>query len=111
MPLSVDGPDRQFKIVRSQELCAALLGTGQAKLSPEVNAQMGQLVPNNARLVANIDPSRVEPSSPNVPVIGDVVLIDQGTADDNGMPMSLVYCRNPDGSTRWSALVYDHEIE
>ena len=88
-----------------------LLAVVQVRLSPKVVAEMGQLAPNNARLVANIDASRVEPSSPNAPVIGDVVPLDQGTEDENGKPMSLVYCRNPDGSKRWSALVYDDEIE
>ncbi len=72
---------------------------------------MTQLEPKGATLVANIDPARVEASSPNAPTIGDVVQLDQGTEDENGRPMSLVYCRNADGSVRWSALVYDHEIE
>jgi len=89
----------------------SLLGAGHASLSPKVVLEMAQLEPNNARLVAAIDSSRVEPSSPNAPVVGDVVQLDQGTEDENGKPMSLVYCRNPDGSQRWSALVYDHEIE
>jgi len=66
---------------------------------------------NMARLVANIDPGRVEPSSSVAPAVGDVVQLDQGTQDEDGRPMSLVYCRNPDGSLRWGALVYDHEIE
>jgi hypothetical protein len=88
-----------------------MLGTAQASLSPKVIVEMAQLAPNNARLIAIIDASRVEPSSPNAPVIGDVVQLDQGTEDEKGMPMSLVYCRNPDGSQRWSAFVYDHEIE
>ncbi len=65
---------------------------------------------NTARPVVDIDPSRVEPSSADVPRIGDVVQLDQGTEDANGTPMSLVYCLNPDGSLRWGALVYDHEI-
>lgn len=90
---------------------AALLHVDQASPSSKVVLKMTQLAPNNARLVANIEASRVEPSSPNVPVIGDVVQLDQGTEDENGIPMSLVYCRNPDGSERWSALVYNHEIE
>ena len=89
----------------------ALLGADQANFSPKVEMEMTQLAPNNARLVAHIDASRVEPSSPNAPMIGDTVQLDQGTEDENGTPMSLVYCRNPDGSARWSALVYDHEIE
>lgn len=62
-------------------------------------------------LVANVDASRVDRSSPNAPVVGDVVQLDQGTEDDDGTPISLVYCRNPDGSERWRALVYGHEIE
>jgi hypothetical protein len=45
-----------------------------------------------------------------MPVIGDIVELDQATEDEKGQPMSLVYCRNPDGSTRWGALVYDYEI-
>ena len=65
----------------------------------------------NPRLIATIDPSRVEPLSPNVPTIGDVVHLDQGTEDEDGTPMSLVYCLNPDGTKRWGALVYDYEIE
>ena len=69
------------------------------------------LLPSYARLIAIIDPSRLEPSSPNAPTLGDIVELDQGTEDENGTPMSLVYCRNPDGSTRWGALVYDYEIE
>ena len=89
----------------------ALLGADQANDAAKVVLEMTQLAPNNARLVANIDASRVEPSSVNAPMLGDVVQLDQGTEDENGMPMSLVYCRNPDGSERWSALVYDHEIE
>jgi hypothetical protein len=72
---------------------------------------MAQPAPNKARLVANIDSSRVEPSSSNMPMIGDVVQLDQGSVDENGAPMSLVYCWNPDGSIRWGALVYDYEIE
>ena len=72
---------------------------------------MAQFAPNTATLVANIDPARVEASSSGAPVIGDVVQLDQGTKDENGMPMSLVYCRDADGSMRWSAMVYDHEIE
>jgi len=72
---------------------------------------MAHLAPNKARLVAYIAPSRVQSSSTKSPVIGDVVELDQGTEDERGMPMSLVYCRNADGSERWSALVYDHEIE
>jgi hypothetical protein len=71
---------------------------------------MAPLAPDNATLVANIDPARIEASSPNAPEIGDVVQLDQGTEDENGRPMSLVYCRNADGSVRWSAVVYDHEI-
>lgn len=69
------------------------------------------LLPSKAKLIAMIDPSRLEPSSPEVPAIGDIVELDQGTEDENGTPMSLVYCRNPDGGTRWGALVYDYEIE
>ena len=69
------------------------------------------LLPGKAKLIAIIDPSRLESSSSNVPAIGDIVEIDQGTEDESGAPMSLVYCCNPDGSTRWSALVYDYEIE
>ena len=72
--------------------------------------EMAHPASNTARLVADIDPSRVEPSSPDAPRIGDVVQLDQGTEDTNGTPMSLVYCRNADGSLRWGALVYDHEI-
>ena len=67
--------------------------------------------PGRAKLVANIDPSRLEARSPAMPVIGDIVELDQATEDEKGQPMSLVYCRNPDGSTRWGALVYDYEIE
>jgi len=89
----------------------ALIGADQADISVKVVLEMTQLAPNNARLVANIDASRVQPSSVNAPMIGDVVQIDQGTEDGNGRPMSLVYCRNPDGSERWSALVYDHEMK
>ena len=100
---------RPFKIVRSQ--LPRAFRRRRENLPPEVGIEMPQLAPRMARLVANIDASRVEPSSPDAPGIGDVVQLDQGTEDDNGMPMSLVYCRNPDGSIRWSALVYDHEIE
>jgi len=90
----------------------ALLGpVHEKRRSSKVVVEMAQLAPNNARLVTNIDASRVEPSSANTPVIGDLVQLDQGTEDENGRPMSLVYCRNPDGSARWSALVYDDEIE
>jgi len=70
-----------------------------------------ELKPNEARLVANIDPSRSEPRGSSAPAIGDVVQLDQGTVDEYGVPMSLVYCWNPDGSIRWGALVYDNEIE
>ncbi len=72
---------------------------------------MAQPVPKEVRLVLNIDPTRVEPSSSDMPMIGDVAQLDQGTEDENGTPMSLVYCWNPDGSIRWGALVYDHEIQ
>jgi hypothetical protein len=44
-------------------------------------------------------------------MIGDILQVDQGTEDENGAPMCLVYCRNLDGSTRWSTLVYEYEIE
>jgi hypothetical protein len=68
-------------------------------------------MPGRAKLIADIDPSRVEARSLDVPAIGDIVELDQGAEDENGLPMSLVYCRNPDGSTRWDALVYDYEFK
>jgi hypothetical protein len=54
------------------------------------------LLPGKAKLIAIIDPSRLESSSSNVPAIGAIVEIDQGTEDESGAPMSLVYCCNPD---------------
>jgi hypothetical protein len=72
---------------------------------------MAQPPADRARVIANIDPSRVEPRSSRAPMVGDIVVLDQGTTGPNGEPMGLVYCMNPDGSVRWGALVFDSEIE
>jgi hypothetical protein len=65
-------------------------------------------------LIANVDPARVDlPRGDGVslPQIGELVQVDQGLAGPEGAQMYMVYCRNPDGSTRWTADIFDSELE
>ena len=68
----------------------------------------------SARIVRDIPLERVDLScggGKSVPVIGDIVRLDQGFAGPDAEAMGIVCCLNVDGSTRWCADVFDSEIE
>jgi hypothetical protein len=69
--------------------------------------------PPRARLLAGIPAGRYRISSPDgrVPRIGDTVVLDQGFAGSDGLPMVLVYCPELGCDSLYEAEVYESELE
>lgn len=87
---------------------------GDAAIAGVKLLDMPQTPSPNAKLIANVDPSRVDLAGGDgvsLPQIGDLVCVDQGLAGPRGAQMYMVYCDNPDGSTKWTADVYEWELE
>ncbi len=85
-----------------------------ATVSFEVAALTMKFVQINARLVCEIPDERVtlgRGRTARMPLVGDLVFADQGFAGPDGTDMFLTYCQLPDGSTPWSADVYEAELE
>jgi phage protein D len=53
----------------------------------------------------------VQEGDASMPSAGDIVELDQGFTGADGKPMGIVVCRSEDGIFRWSAEVFDTEIE
>jgi hypothetical protein len=75
---------------------------------------MMRFVQFNARLAFQISEERVTLGGgrkARMPVVGDLVFADQGFAGPDGTDMFLTYCQLSDGTTIWSADVYESELE
>ncbi len=75
---------------------------------------MIRFLPPNAKLKSEIDAARVnlsEGDGVSLPAIGDLVFVDQGFTGADGSAMYIVYCQNPDGSTKWTADLSEEELE
>jgi hypothetical protein len=75
---------------------------------------MARFIPPNARLIADVEASRVDLARGDgisLPRIGELVCVDQGLAGPGGSQMYMVYCYNPDGTTKWTADVDESELE
>lgn len=65
-----------------------------------------------ARLLSEIPPDRIlDGGDGSRPTVGDVVFLYQGFTFPNGRSGGSVWCESLDGREKWSADVYDSEIE
>ena len=66
-----------------------------------------------ARLLAEIPAERyrILSSVGRAPRIGDMLVLDQGFTDDNGLPMVLAYFPSIGYDSLYSADVYESELE
>ena len=71
-------------------------------------------MPPNARLTSEIEATRCDLAGgdgESLPVVGDLIFVDQAFTGPSGMNEYLVYCQNADGSVRWTADLFDTEFE
>jgi hypothetical protein len=68
---------------------------------------------SKARLLVAIPVERIDyvADDDSKPEVGDIVVLDHGFAGPDGVPMGMVACYNPDGTTRWAGDVMDSEME
>lgn len=66
-----------------------------------------------AKLIAipSIDRVDFEDGGGSGPALGDIVELDHGFTFPDGRPGGIVVCKNPEGKIKWSADLYDSEIE
>ena len=63
-----------------------------------------------AHLIASIPPQRFRSIDGTEPLVGDVVMIDQGFTFPDGEPGCLVYGMNQNGNFSYEAEIYESEI-
>ena len=64
-----------------------------------------------ARLSANIPENRFSTINGRTPIVGDLVVIDQGFTFPEGQAGCLVYLQNAEGNYEYEAEVYETELD
>lgn len=75
---------------------------------------MNRYIPPNARLASEINGQRLELSECDgltMPVVGDLVHVDQAFMSTDGQQMYIVYCQHLDGRIKWAADLFESELE